>query len=43
MAEVSNSFNKLEIFVSKSNKQISELNSLIITFERNVVTLLAYI
>lgn len=43
IAEVSNSFNKLEVFVSKSNKQISELNSLILTFERNVVALLAYI
>lgn len=43
MAEVSGSFNALEAFVSKSNKQIVELDSLIITFERNVVILLAYI
>lgn len=43
IAKVSNSFSNLRSFLSKSNKRISELTSLIAIFERNVVTLLAYI
>lgn len=43
IAKVSNTFGMLEEFVSKPNKQVSELSSLIVTFEQNVVTLFAYI
>lgn len=43
MDKVSNTFGKLEEFVSKPNKQVSELNTLIETFEQNVVMLFAYI
>ncbi|OQA83419.1 MAG: hypothetical protein BWY29_00276 [Microgenomates group bacterium ADurb.Bin238] len=43
IAEVNNTFDKLEKLMSKPNKKLSDLETLIETFERNIVRLLAYI
>jgi len=43
IVDVSNTFGELEEFLSKPKKQVSELISIIDTFEQKIVSLLAYI